>query len=195
MLETKPKVCGSVGTLLLQFRLFAWSVDKSLVKLSASWQILQNSIPSELSSATNPKCGFLLMYLWGFFLACLQLHITAWKKGRVLWMQRERTEWPLRSIFKLFQKLKIWAGISRWMCLVYLCPYWPMKSTKCTIPLLSFALLPPYLPGEGAKPISSVTMLAFLVGSPSTGAWMGFAITGNKTHFVSVTGTISEAIT
>lgn len=63
MLETKPKVCGSVGTLLLQFRLFAWSVDKSLVKLSASWQILQNSIPSELSSATNPKCGFLLMYL------------------------------------------------------------------------------------------------------------------------------------
>lgn len=135
------------------------------------------------------------MSLWGFFLACLLLHITAWKRGWVLWMQRERIEWPLRSIFKLFQKLKIWAGISRWMCLVYLCPYRPMKLTKCTISLLCLAMSPPYLPGEGANPIFSVTMLAFLVGSPPTGAWMGFAVTGNKTQFVSVTETISQAIT
>lgn len=58
---------------------------------------------------------------------------------------------------------------------------------------LSLAMCPPYLPDKGANPISSVPMPAYQMGNPPTGACVGFAIVG-KTAFLSVTGTISQAI-
>lgn len=72
-------------------------------------------------------------------------------------------------------------------------PFWPVISAKCLLSLLHLAVSPPYLPEEDAHPISSVPIPAYQVGNPPACVCMGFAIVG-KTVFMSVTGTISQAI-
>lgn len=173
MLETKLK---HVALQKLCCSIFNYLHDLQIVAgLTLLVQSLNSSYSSEFSSATDPNHGCLLMFLWSLFLACHLQCICSFGEGTGFWdAERERTEWHRRSIFKLFQKLKTWAEISRWTYLVNLCtsPCWSVKSAKCLISFLIITMSPPYLPGEDAN------LSCPHAGLPS--ARMGFVDTRNE---------------